>query len=93
MDGALWLKDYVLKNHETLVKAPRFESVYLPEIEELLNDESNDVRIEAIEAILCVLQVLDVKLLEEEFIPNLIRAFNFEKNSEDNIRRMAKLSG
>jgi hypothetical protein len=55
MDGVLWIKDYLLKHHESLQGTPRFEDVYLPEIQELLNDESNDVRIEAIEGILCVL--------------------------------------
>ncbi len=55
MDGVLWIKDYLLKHHQSLQGTPRFEDVYLPEIQELLNDESNDVRIEAIEGILCVL--------------------------------------
>lgn len=93
MDGVLWIKDYLLKHHEKLKGTPRFEDVYLPEIQELLNDESNDVRIEAIEGILCVLQQLDVKVIEEEFVPNLIKTFNHEKNSEENIQRMAKLVG
>lgn len=43
------------------------------------------MRIEAIEGILCVLQLLDVKVIEEEFVPNLIKTFNHEKNSEENI--------
>lgn len=93
MDGVLWIKDYLLKHHESLQGTARFEDVYLPEIQELLNDESNDVRIEAIEGILCVLQLLDVKVIEEEFVPNLIKTFNHEKNSEENIQRMAKLVG
>jgi len=32
-----------------------------------------------------VLQRLDVKVIEEEFVPNLIKTFNYEKNSEENI--------
>jgi hypothetical protein len=32
-------------------------------------------------------------VIEEEFVPNLIRAFNYEKNSIENIQRMAKLVG
>ena len=56
-----------------------------PKIQELLNDESSDVRIEAIEGILCVLQLLEKKVIEEDFIPNMIRSFSFEKNTEENI--------
>lgn len=43
------------------------------------------MRIEAIEGILCVLQLLEKKVIEEEFIPNMIRSFSFEKNTEENI--------
>jgi len=32
MDGVLWIKDYLLKNYETLQGTARFEQVYLPEI-------------------------------------------------------------
>ena len=93
MDGVLWLKEYLLEHHEKLRGTSRFEDVYLAEIQELLNDESSDVRIEAIEGILCVLQHLDKKDIEENFIPNMIRAFNFEKNTEENIQLMARLIG
>jgi hypothetical protein len=85
MDGVLWLKEYLLEHHETLRSTPRFEETYLSEIQELLNDESSDVRIEAIEGILCVLQLLEKKVIEEDFIPNMIRSFSFEKNTEENI--------
>jgi hypothetical protein len=93
LDGVCWLKDYLCNNHKELLGTERFDEVYLPEIVELLNDESSDVRIEAVEGILCVLQHLDTKMIEEEFIPNLIKALNFEKNAEENIQRMAKLIG
>ena len=85
IDGALWLKEYLLDHHLELKGTPRFDEIYLVEIQELLNDESSDVRIEAIEGILCVLHTLDKKVIEDEFIPNMIRAFNFEKNTEENI--------
>ena len=48
----------------------RFEDVYLPEIYELLNDEESHVRVEAIEAILEVLEHIDSNKIEQEFIPS-----------------------
>ena len=92
-DAALWLKDYLIKNIETLKGTPRFEDVYLPEIQELLNDESGEVRIEAIEGCLCVLELIDKRSIEEEFIPSMNRAFNFDKNSEESMQRMARMIG
>ena len=32
-------------------------------------------------------------MIEDEFIPNLIKAMNIEKNAEENIQRMAKMVG
>lgn len=92
-DAALWLKDYLIMHHETLKGTRRFDEVYLPEIQELLNDESGEVRIEAIEGCLCVLELIEAKTIEEEFIPSLVRAFNFDKNSEESMQRMAVMIG
>lgn len=39
------------------------------------------------------MQWLDVKMIEDDFTPNMIRAFNFEKNSQEAIQRMAKMIG
>ena len=55
LDGVCWLKEYLCSNFKELLGTERFEEVYLPELVELLNDESSDVRIEAVEGILCVL--------------------------------------
>ena len=60
VDAALWLKDYLVKNIDSLKGSKRFESVYLPEIQELLEDESSEVRIEAIEGSLCCLELIEL---------------------------------
>jgi len=47
MDGVLFLKEYLLK--EGITSCPRFSSLYVPELMEMLNDEEAYIRIEAIE--------------------------------------------
>jgi hypothetical protein len=49
MDGALFFKDYLNEKAETIVQHPRFKSVYIGELIELLNDEEAYIRIEALE--------------------------------------------
>ena len=58
----------------------RFDEMYLPEIYELLNDEESYIRMEAIEAILEVLEHLDAKHVEEDFVPNMLKAMDLESN-------------
>jgi len=48
----------------------------LPEIYELLNDEESYIRLEAIEALLEVLEHLDAKHVEEDFVPNMLKAMD-----------------
>ena len=67
--------------------------MYLPEIYELLNDEDSYVRIEAIEAILEVLEHIELNKIEQEFIPNFLKALVFENNHDEIIGRMSKMIG
>ena len=67
--------------------------MYLPEIYELLNDEDAYVRIEAIEAILEVLDHIEPNKIEQEFIPNFLKALVFENNHDGIIARMGKMIG
>lgn len=87
------MKEYLQANHEKLIETKRFEEVYLPEIYELLNDEESYVRIEAIEAVLEVLEHLPIDKIEEEFIPNFLKALNFENNHDEIIVRMSRMIG
>ena len=63
-DGAIFFKDYLKKNSKKLVGSERLEEVYLPEIYELLNDEESYVRVEVIEAILEILEHLQLQTIE-----------------------------
>ena len=90
LHAAHFFKDYLQANREELIKGERLQEVYLPEIYELVNDEDPQVRIEAIEALLEVLESLDIKSIEEEFTPNLLKTLeNIDRNSEI-IERMSK---
>lgn len=70
-----------------------FDDLYLPEIYELLNDEESYIRIEAIEALLEVLEHLDAKDVEESFVPNMIKACDMEHNHDEIILKMAEIIG
>lgn len=61
----------------------RLEELYLPEIYELLNDEESYVRIEVIEAILEILEHLQLETIETQFIPNFLRALVIQNNHDE----------
>jgi len=48
---------------------------------------------EAIEAVLEVLEKLELQTIEDEFIPNLIKGLSLEKNHDEIIVRMSNLIG
>ncbi len=79
MDGARFLQDYLPEAKES----PRFESIYLPELIELLNDEENYVRIEAIKAALEVIEKMSVEDIEKEFIPVVFKLIDCESIIEE----------
>ena len=50
LDGAQFLKDYLMGDQKkSIISHPRFKSIYLSEVLELLNDEEAYIRIEAID--------------------------------------------
>lgn len=51
------------------------------------------MRIEAIEAILEVLDHIEPNKIEQEFIPNFLKALVFENNHDEIIIRMGKMIG
>ena len=51
------------------------------------------MRIEAIEAILEVLDQIEPNKIEEEFIPNFLKALVFENNHDEIIIRMGRMIG
>jgi len=76
-----------------LIGTERLEDLYLPEIFELLNDEESYVRIEVIEAILEILEHLQIETIETQFIPNFLKALVLSNNHDEIIARMAKMIG
>lgn len=48
MDGAVFLRQYLENNHESLIGTSRLEKTYVPEMIELCNDEDPNIMIEAI---------------------------------------------
>lgn len=93
LDGAIFLKEYITKNKAKLIGTERFNEFYLPELYELCNDEESYVRIEAIECLTEVLEHVDKQAVEEEFIPNVIKTFDFENNHDEIIQRLARALG
>jgi hypothetical protein len=82
MDGAIFMKEYLSANFETLKASPRLKQTYIPEICELLNDEETYIRIEAMESISYVLETLSEELIERELMPNLLKMLVFEDNHD-----------
>ena len=69
----------------------RFKSIYLPELIELLNDEEAYIRIEAIEILTEILELMSTDLVEKEFIPAIFNTM--EATIEDIILRLANIIG
>jgi len=82
-DGGIFFQEYLKKNSKELVNTERLEDFYLPEIYELLNDEESYVRIEAIEAILEILEHLQLESIEQQFIPNFLKALVIQNNHDE----------
>lgn len=92
-EGGIFFKEYIKKNSKTLIGTERLEELYLPEIYELLNDEESLVRIEVIEAILEILETLPPETIEQQFIPNFLKALVINNNHNEIVQRMAALIG
>ncbi len=92
-EAAIFFKDYFEENAQKLIGTERLQDYYLPEIYELLVDEESYVRVEAIEATLEILEQLDLDIIEEKFMPGLIKGLDIEENHIENIVRMSKMIG
>lgn len=89
MDGVLFFKEYL--QSQLVLKHQRFKSTYLPEVIELLNDEEAYIRIEAIEILTEILELMTVDLIEKEFMPVILNTM--EATIEDIILRLANIIG
>jgi hypothetical protein len=59
MDGAIFFREYLEANFETLKSTPRLAESYIPELCEMCNDEEIYIRIEAFTALSFVLETMD----------------------------------
>jgi len=82
MDGAIFIKEYLEINHESLIGSARLKQTFLPDMCELLNDEETYIRIEAIEGIQYVLECLEEDVIERELMPNLLKMMIIENNHD-----------
>jgi hypothetical protein len=74
-----------------VLKHQRFKSTYLPELIELLNDEEAYIRIEALEIMTEILELMSAEIVEKEFIPVIFNTM--EATIEDIILRLANIIG
>lgn len=58
MDAAIFMKEYLAANSEKLLKSTRLLQTYVPELIEMCTDEQTCIRIEAIEALCYVFEVV-----------------------------------
>ena len=55
-DGVIFMKEYLKKDKEKIIKQDRFQDTYLPMLFDFLNDEDLHIQLDAIEA---VCEILD----------------------------------
>jgi hypothetical protein len=73
LDGAQFLKDYLQGDQKkSIISHPRFKSIYLSELLELLNDEEAYIRIEAIDILTDFLGQLEPVDVEVEFVKSVL---------------------
>eukprot|EP00347_Sterkiella_histriomuscorum_P008191 403346032 len=78
-------------NDQELVHCERFQTIYLPELIELLNDEEAYIRIEVLEILTELMQHLDPMFIEKEFLQVFIDMI--EVGIEDILLRLANILG
>lgn len=91
MDGAVFFKEYLAKNHETLIGTTRLEKTYIPEILELCNDEETYIRIEAVDCVQYILETLTVELVEDQVIPSVLKML--QSDHDEIVLRVSQFIG
>lgn len=83
MDGVLFIRDYL-----PLAKdCPNFETIYFPQLIELLNDEESFIRIEAIDVATDMIDKMTEEQIENEFIKMIFDTIDC--NVEEILLRLA----
>lgn len=90
----LFFKEYMRvdsERAEQIIQHPRFKSMYMPELIELLNDEEAYIRIEALDVMADHLDHLEGNDLESEFVKEVLRTASADV--EEIQTRFAELIG
>lgn len=77
-DGAIFLKEYIQKNHQELANTTRMTETYLPELQYLLTDDDYFIKIEAVEALHFVMETLSLEMVEKEVVPCFLKLIQTE---------------
>jgi hypothetical protein len=72
MEAAIILKEYLSGNCPALPTSARLQQTYIPELVDMCSDEQTCIRIEVIEALSSVMEVVEVSKLESEVIPVIL---------------------
>ncbi len=92
LDGVLFFKDYLLGDKKQIILAhPRFKSIYLTELFELLNDEESYIKIEALEILTEFLNQLTTEDIENEFVKEMVKTT--AADNEEIQLRLAEIIG
>ena len=91
IDSAIILKEYFSENCHALLSSPRLQQTYVPELVEMCSDEQTCIRVEAIEALSSVMEVVEASKLESEVIPALLKIM--QSDYDELIEKLSKFIG
>lgn len=77
-DGAIFLKEFIKKNHEELIGSSRMTETYIPELMYLVTDDDYFIKIEAIEALHFIMETIPLETVEKEVIPCFLKLITTE---------------
>ena len=91
LEAAIILKEYLSGNCLALLTSARLQQTYIPELVDMCSDEQTCIRIEVIEALSSVMEVVEVCKLESEVIPVILQIM--QSNYDELVEKLAKFIG
>lgn len=95
-NGVIFFKKYLScpNQVEQILESSRWESTYLPELIDLVEDEDLHIRLDTIEALAQVLDKLTVEQIKEEYMETLFYFFDPDNHNQiEMVQQIAKMSG
>ena len=95
-DGVIFLKEYFREgDKKAIAKSSRFQSMYLMHLTEFINDEDLHIQIDAIEAMVEILDQLDKEKVDNELVPCFLNFIDLSEQEEQQeiLERIAELFG